>query len=58
MAGPNQPPTINNPKKCGHPQCACLITGASSYCSESCERQHRQSTVGPCGCGHPDCRVR
>jgi hypothetical protein len=42
-------------RKCGHPACACTVSGKEKYCSEYC-KDAKDLTELTCTCEHPECR--
>jgi hypothetical protein len=43
-------------KKCGHPNCTCMVTG-KEYCSAQCEAMEHTPDID-CTCTHAECRGR
>jgi metallothionein len=41
-------------KKCAHPNCSCLVTDGTKYCSAQCEATAEHADID-CKCGHSGC---
>ena len=44
----------NEPKKCGHMSCSCMVTG-KKYCCQMCEDSAKVMDLH-CDCRHPECK--
>jgi hypothetical protein len=45
----------DEPKRCAHEPCRCLVPHGQEYCDESCRDAGREEVEIACGCGHPRC---
>jgi len=50
---------MENPQKCAHPACECIVVAKGpygKYCSEECKRAGQISELH-CNCQHVECRM-
>jgi len=45
----------DNPVKCAHPPCLCVVTESKEFCSEYCSAAGKDEVEISCDCGHPGC---
>lgn len=45
----------NQPRKCEHFACRCLVEAGGVFCSAHCEEHANDTAIGRCGCAHGDC---
>jgi len=51
---------MNNPQKCAHPACECIVAAkgpSGKYCSTECKRAGQIAELH-CNCQHPECRMQ
>lgn len=45
----------DEPKKCAHSGCSCVVSDGEKYCSVACENAKDVTEIA-CRCGHPGCK--